>query len=295
MTSYWSDTSTTYTITGGTGSSVVVTAPAYAIDTPNTVAKVQFEREGPCIHPRLYFSYVKSKLSKMQKEALKARLSKLQKIVLTAEDTGQSALYEETAKLLAIVIRESEAVAAGFDTFIEKAAVDKFKEKVKDKVVKFTTLEKFPRTIPLHIRKKIKQVKSLELFDELHVLFLDYAGSTELKTNKEKIKEKDPILFGAYSFAPDRLYYIADWVDEYCDLTLEKFVEKLKQDDPEYGFGKVPEINDKFLAKIKNEVAARTQRLRDTRPNNFRDQMRAEDAEKNPPKKRPWWKLKGKS
>ena len=46
-------------------------------------------------------------------------------------------------------------------------------------------------------------------------------------------KEKDPIVFGIFTdkeniFTLDRLYYVADWVDEYCDLTLDKLVEEYK-------------------------------------------------------------------
>ena len=40
-------------------------------------------------------------------------------------------------------------------------------------------------------------------------------------------------MFGIFTdkeniFTLDRLYYIADWVDEYCDLTLDKLVEEYK-------------------------------------------------------------------
>ena len=46
-------------------------------------------------------------------------------------------------------------------------------------------------------------------------------------------REKDPILFGTFQneeskFILDRFYYIADWVDEYCDLTLDKLINELK-------------------------------------------------------------------
>lgn len=47
--------------------------------------------------------------------------------------------------------------------------------------------------------------------------------------------KKDPILFGVIRNS-DKLYYIADWVDEYCDLTLEKMFETLQD--------KVLEINN---------------------------------------------------
>ena len=51
------------------------------------------------------------------------------------------------------------------------------------------------------------------------------------KSGKESKPEKDPIIFGAFIqrgkdvLMSERLYYIADWIDEYCDLTLEKLTQ----------------------------------------------------------------------
>ena len=42
-------------------------------------------------------------------------------------------------------------------------------------------------------------------------------------------REKDPILFGAIMDGDvcfDRLYFICDWTDEFCDLTLDQLAEK---------------------------------------------------------------------
>jgi hypothetical protein len=43
-------------------------------------------------------------------------------------------------------------------------------------------------------------------------------------SSEEKQKMKDPILFG-YIKETDRLYFIADWEDEYCDLTFDEIVD----------------------------------------------------------------------
>ena len=48
-------------------------------------------------------------------------------------------------------------------------------------------------------------------------------------TEEEKRIKKDPILFGVI-YGSNKLYYIADWVDEYCDLTWDQVVEKLEKD-----------------------------------------------------------------
>lgn len=51
-------------------------------------------------------------------------------------------------------------------------------------------------------------------------------GKEERKIAAEK-KDKDPILFGTFQdrkqkVCVDRFYYLGDWVDEYCDLTLDQ-------------------------------------------------------------------------
>lgn len=52
---------------------------------------------------------------------------------------------------------------------------------------------------------------------------------------QEERREKDPILFGAFldrekNAINERFYYIGDWVDDYCDLTLDKMVAEMKED-----------------------------------------------------------------
>lgn len=61
----------------------------------------------------------------------------------------------------------------------------------------------------------------------MYVLFTDYTGEVEKKVEKER----DPILFGSFidrtvDEMSQRMYYLGDWVDEYCDLTLDKLVSQ---------------------------------------------------------------------
>lgn len=250
--------------------------------------------------PRLYMKYVKSKLTKVQTQKVKERMDKLKKLIPYAKDMGQVALYEELSKELLVILRESEAVAIGCTQFVDRASINKFITIVKDRVVKFDKFENFPRVVPQKIRTKVKTAQ--KVFDQIHILFVDYTDEKPLKSNSEKIREKDPIVFGTFSFAPDKFYYIADWVDEYCDLTLSKFVEKMKADHPEFSLSEVPEITEENFAKIKEEVIMRDKRLKETERNNWVEKIREEErarleAEtKSPeqevkPVKKPWWRF----
>lgn len=75
--------------------------------------------------------------------------------------------------------------------------------------------------------------KTKDLFDQMYIVFTDYTGKEERKIAAEK-KDKDPILFGTFQdrkqkVCVDRFYYLGDWVDEYCDLTLDKMINQTEK------------------------------------------------------------------
>ena len=43
------------------------------------------------------------------------------------------------------------------------------------------------------------------------------------REEREKAKRRDPILFGIFKESR-KLYYIGDWVDDYCDLTRKRIL-----------------------------------------------------------------------
>lgn len=266
------------------------TTPQFVYSTPaGTETKFVIGNDGNGhLSPTLYVKYVKSKIGKIELAKLKARVAKLKKLVVNASDMGQTALYENLSHMLAITIRESEANAYGIDRFVDRKFIDKFRNKVKESPVRFDLLENFPRTIPANVQKKIKEVQGAQLFDNLHVLYLDYTKQ-DTRTNKDKIRDKDPILFGTYSYQPDRYYFIIDWIDEKCDLTLDKFVDSMKQDDKEFNLGEIPELNEKFFDMLKSEVKDRHERLLNTNSKNFRANMKMEDMLKKGRSLKTWW------
>jgi hypothetical protein len=251
------------------GPGITITSTHDVVGSTLGGTEVKATRRVGNINPRLYFSYVKSKLNDMELTKLKIRLDKLKKLVQSTVELGQQAAFEEFSRQLAVTVRESEAAACGIKGYVLKEHIEKFRSLTKD--VHFTTFDKFPRAVPEIVRSKIKDIKSKDLFDEFWILYLDY--KEPLKTNKEKIREKDPILFGKYSYEPDKYYFIIDWVDQYCDLTITKFVDTIKIKEIE----KIPEIDEKLIAKIMKDVKDRTDRLNNTKPSNFRELMKEED------------------
>jgi len=248
--------------------------------------EVSFHKDVKGIHPKLYFSYVKSKFNKLEKEKLIKRINKLRSMVISADEMNQQALYERLALMLAIAARESEAQVCGFEKWVHKNDVNKFIGSVKGKTIKFDKLENFPRLIPDGIKKKIKSCKLKKVFDEYWIVYTDYTEE-KIKTIKEKIREKDPIVFGTFSFQENVLYVIGDWVDEYCDITVDKMVDKLRKDNPEYNLGSISELSKKDLVALVEEVKIRHKRLKETNPSNYKDNMVLEESFRSSRKKKP--------
>lgn len=85
------------------------------------------------------------------------------------------------------------------------------------------------REVPDDLVEVIEKTK--DIFDEFYVVFTDYTGKEERKVTKER-RDKDPILFGVFknkTNVSDRFYFLGDWVDEYCDLTLDKMIAEYKE------------------------------------------------------------------
>jgi hypothetical protein len=78
----------------------------------------------------------------------------------------------------------------------------------------------------MDVIEKIAKASELEVFDNYVIVHYDPKGKNRQDTAKEEYKKRDPIVFGVIA-GSNKLYYITDWIDDYCDLTLEKFVDTL--------------------------------------------------------------------
>lgn len=184
------------------------------------------------ITPENYFKIIKSKKHttelKELEEFRKNSIYLLEKYRRTNQISGMKRLMF----IINTIEKEAKAVRAGIDQFVFKSDIEDFITNVSSKVVKIIELENYPREIPDHIIEKYEKVK--DIFDRFYVVFTDYTGEIERQVEKRK-RDKDPILFGAFHNKEERVlsekfYYIGDWIDEYCDLTLEKMVTKMKDE-----------------------------------------------------------------
>lgn len=179
-------------------------------------------------HPSLVFKYIKSKFGMLEKISLDRRLQKLEKAFYQAIENGQEALGNKLLKELSREARESTLYAKGYKHFVEREEVWKHKRNIKDGHISDTRFEDFTKIIPKDVLKKKKEA---EPFFDGFVIYHYYNNDMEekiakkQKMSKEEIaKMKDPILFGWIKEC-DRLYFIADWEDEYCDLTFDEIID----------------------------------------------------------------------
>ena len=179
-----------------------------------------------------FFELVKL-TSKESKETYRDRVASYLKAIHNAKAIGQTALLENLVKELIANKFESELYAHGNYYAISEEQLINFSKKVTTKDVCLTYIKNFTRPIPEDVVEKLVEANKLEVFDNYVIMHYDpkkkAVKPTEKEIAKETIKKRDPILFGVIS-GSRKLYYIADWIDEYCDLTLEKFVETLDID-----------------------------------------------------------------
>lgn len=180
------------------------------------------------LNPQEYFDAVKERKQKITDEQLQAVYDNCLELLAKYRVTGQRAGIKKLMFHLECIEKEREIVKMGIDTFVYRDDIEFYIDQVADDIVKIIDLESYEREIPDEIVSVIERVK--DKFDQLYIVFTDYTGEVERQVMEER-RKKDPILFGTFQSREsrsiiDRFYYLGDWVDEYCDLTLDKMVNE---------------------------------------------------------------------
>ena len=171
-----------------------------------------------------FFSLVKAS-SKESAAVYKDRVSKYLTALHNATNIGQTALQEELIRGLITNRYESVLYAEGCYYAVTEQQVARFASEC-EKGLKLSYLKNFSRPIPQEVIDKIAKMNELEVFDNYVILYYDPEGTVYKETAYEEAKRRDPIIFGVIA-GSKKLYYVADWIHEYCDLTLDAFVDSL--------------------------------------------------------------------
>ena len=173
-----------------------------------------------------FFNDVKS-LTKEQAVTYINRISPLLIAIKEAEEMGQDALVDKYLTALFVNKYESILYSKGINMKITEEQLVGFAKKT-EKGVRLDYISNYGRHIPEEVRKKKKEADEALVFDNYVILYYDKNGKVYTQTAKEqheeRMKKADPIMFGVINGLHE-LYYITDWTDEFCDLTLDKFLE----------------------------------------------------------------------
>ena len=165
-------------------------------------------------------------------------------VLVNLKITRQTALIEHVEDKLSVIRAEAFLLQNKFDKYLTENNIVEFYKKFKiqcgeteenskylkthmSKALRLTWIKNYTRIIPNDVIDIKKKTDALKVFDNYVVLHFNSLNES-VNDTKEEIREKakDPILFGVIKDS-SKLYYVGDWVDEYCDLTLDKLLEEI--------------------------------------------------------------------
>ena len=201
------------------------------------------------ITAKQFFDIIKNRKETINNHKLQQYYESCLKLIKKFQITGQTDSLKKLQFHISCMEKELKLLELGIDTYIEFSEIKKFIQNVKDEEILLVEMSDFPREIPDELIPLIEQTK--EIFDKFYILFTDYTGEIKQDITEKREKEKDPILFGAFVSNGsnitklERFYYLGDWIDEYCDLTLEKLLSKGAKSNT---------ISEKNIEEIKQDI-----------------------------------------
>lgn len=187
------------------------------------------EEKKNIITPSEYFENLKNSKQTLTPGKIKDSYGVILKLADKYDRIGQTRSLKRLKFLAEVLGEEEKLIDLGVTTFIYRDTIEDYVDFVADNVIKVIELRNYLREIPDEIVEVIEKTK--DIFDEFYVVFTDYTGREERRVAQEK-KDKDPILFGCFrnsEFVADRFYFLGDWTEEHCDLTLDKLVSEYKE------------------------------------------------------------------
>jgi len=237
-------TTDAFTTAAGTETSIRGNSFMIALEDNLIQASVEKTNKTKGISPQLYFKYVKKNFSLIQNKRIEFELKKLEKAFNVAVEDGHIGLSEKLFEQCCEHAKEMLLYSKGIKYFITKEQLYKHKNSLQDGNIADTLFENYTRFIP---KKTLKKKKELENIFDTFIIFHYYSSKqkdVKKMTSSEKFKMKDPILFGKLDNV-NKLYFIDDWEDEYCDLTFANLVDLMNLDDNEITIKRHPDFFNK--------------------------------------------------
>lgn len=216
---------------------------------------IDYEKTVADLDPQEYFDYVKKKIKTINKKELNDFYDGCLALVNKYKTTGQMKILDKIKFLVDCVEKEKQLIDMGIDKYVYRDDIEDYIDNIASDVVKIIEIENYPRDIPDEIVEIVGKTK--DIFDRMYIVFTDYTGKVEKQVEEDR-RRKDPILFGTFqevrrslgltSLVNDRFYYLGDWEDEYCDLTLDKFLREAGRE--KIHTAEIPTNRDEILAQL---------------------------------------------
>lgn len=205
----------------------------------------EIEREAEAKNTREVFARTKSATTVVDQVSLAEYKKTIEQHIATFNDTGQIPAKAKAEWLLAIVDKEQELLQKGFNKYVSRAKVARFVKEHKTRAIQIVSASDYMRVIPEEAKKAMEHTKGI--FDDYVIVYTDH--SIKAKASAVR-KQPDPILFGIFSaqitqdgqvhelnkkldpmtnsipVVSDRMYFLADWEDDKCDLTFDQMLEE---------------------------------------------------------------------
>jgi hypothetical protein len=178
-----------------------------------------------------FFEDIKLSVNELEQTKIDNILSKYKITLANAKMNNQISLIERLNEYAGLLKMELILSASEFNKYLTEEDIVNFHDKasIHDKFqtnLCLTYVKNFVKIIPNEISELRKKADELKVFDNYVILHYDPTGKAVEDTKEEKEKKKDPILFGVIKDST-KLYYIGDWIDDYCDLTLDVIIDKI--------------------------------------------------------------------
>lgn len=180
---------------------------------------------------KIFFDSIKTKISNLDSNDIDDVLDNYENALNNAKLNNQTALVEKIIDYSKILKYELILSKSIFNKYINESELVNFyniathHDKYKTKLT-LTYIKNFIKVIPHDVCELRQSADDLKVFDNYIILHYNYNNDSVSETKEELEKKKDPILFGVIQ-GSTKLYYIGDWVDEYCDLTFDSLIKKL--------------------------------------------------------------------
>ena len=183
----------------------------------------------PELTVRDFFKSVKNQQKEL--EVVDSRVRGYEAALERAQQAGQTALVERLQAGIEATRSETQLHAIGLNQVLLEETIVEFVKK-SPRGLRLDWIRNFTRVVPDEVLAEKVRCDDLLIFDNYVILHYDPEGKSWAETRAEIEDRKDPILFGLIK---DRrqLYFVGEWVDEYCDLTLDQIADVLGKDATE--------------------------------------------------------------